>query len=258
MIRPVLFQAAVLSLTVFFNGGRSHISAQEGEARVASKIMDVEIFVASGFDDNDLVEFVFTGRFSSPCFVLDPSNRAERMGENQINLRVKSIEDARCSESLNLDLGINVVQIIAAPFPGVLPEGEYELSLNGKHIDQKFYVEPSEADNEDNLILPKVELVRLTDDYIVQLEGIYLKSGMGISSFRLLQVSDQVAVIEPILAVNEGIGEGDFWKSEFKLPQQLVESSKKGNRTYLHVRSQQLTWDGRLISVPRHHVKFPR
>jgi hypothetical protein len=112
------------------------------------------LFVPKGFDNNDNVELVVTGKFPSPCY--SRNNISVNVKEDKIlvniNTEVKEKSPALC-EPLKVPFS-EVINV------GTLQGGDYEIIVNGS-LKEKLFVETSNSQSVDDHLYASVEYVDL-------------------------------------------------------------------------------------------------
>ncbi|MGZ3688660.1 MAG: hypothetical protein ACXVBW_10185, partial [Bdellovibrionota bacterium] len=79
-----------------FSGLAARASQDEGGLAKVVTVSPDRAFVPAGFDDNDNVEFVVTGKLPSTCFNIGPSETSVDPRSHRITLEQKAIYSSSC------------------------------------------------------------------------------------------------------------------------------------------------------------------
>jgi hypothetical protein len=117
------------------------------------------LFVPKGFDNNDNVEVVVTGKFPNPCFIRNKIDVAVK--EEKISITVTALKRADNNSELCEPMTVPFTEEILI---GNLQGGDYEIVVNeGSRYVQKdqLNVAVSRSESVDDYLYPIVEYVEL-------------------------------------------------------------------------------------------------
>jgi len=123
-------------------------------ARVASPSPVEEVFIPNGFDNNDNVEIVVTGKFPNPCF--GRTTTEVDYQDNKIFISLTT-ELKFNSEKLCTSLKVPFSEVIQL---GSLQGGDYEVIVNNQ-LREKLFVATSNSESVDEHLYAPVEYVDL-------------------------------------------------------------------------------------------------
>lgn len=133
-------------------------SIQAGEPRVVVAPVD-HLFVPQGFDNNDNIEVVVTGKFPNPCFI---RNKVDvQVDKNKILVNITALQKEDKRNEICSPMPVPFSESVTI---GSLQGGEYEIVVNkGSKFEQlkKMNVAVSSSNSVDDYIYASVDYVDL-------------------------------------------------------------------------------------------------
>lgn len=227
-MKSLLFFAA--SLCAF------SLHAASFDKRLISKLD--HLFTPHGFDDNDVVEVIISGHFSSSCYQLGEALTRVDHDTKQVFITPISYrrDDVPCHQMVS-----HYSQVVKL---GKMLAGEYDIKVsNNDNLNKVFNINTATANEQDDYLYPPVEYADVKKDskgeLTLLIKGRFplMKRGCMVSTQSIVQFQDEdMLVVQPTAEVDlsgENSSEGcqqDF-ENTFKLP-----FSVQGE-VLLHVRS---------------------
>lgn len=235
------YSALVLGAVVLVSAASTPALADDALVSVGAE----RLFIPSGFDDNDSAQVVADGILSSGCYKLAKGEFDVDYDAHRISLRVMArVSDGPC---------IQVVVPFTYVFElGVLPKGEYDVSVEGTDVVGKLSVAESANAGPDDEMYAAIdnayvmELPSLGKRQIM-LEGVYTNTCMRWVRTEVKHVARDVLEVLPIVKIEAADGCQDL-RFPFKGIAVEVPTLERG-RYLLHVRAMNGTAVNRVFEI---------
>lgn len=190
-------------------------------------------FVPVGFDNNDNIEVVITGKFPNPCYT---RNKVEvKVKDDQIDVTISSLHKPNPAMTLCEPLKVPFTEVVTI---GNLQAGDYIINVNNK-LKEGLEVATSNSQSVDDHLYASVEYVEL--GFTGGLSGDALLVGKNISSCLELDhveyVSngkDTYSVLPIMKKVSDYCPEGN---KRIEIPLKFDVNGLKNDKILLFVRS---------------------
>jgi hypothetical protein len=113
------------------------------------------LFVPKGFDNNDNVELVVTGKFPSPCYTRN--NVDVKILEDKILVSINAQVKEKSSSGICEPLKVPFSEVVNV---GNLQGGDYEIIVNNE-LKEKLFIETSNSQSVDDHIYASIQYVEL-------------------------------------------------------------------------------------------------
>lgn len=191
------------------------------------------IFVPVGFDNNDNLEVVVTGKFPNPCYT---RNKVEvKVKDDKIDVTITSLHKPDPAMPLCEPLKVPFTEVVTI---GNLQAGDYTINVNNK-LQEKIDVAVSSSQSVDDHLYASVEYVEL--GFTGGLSGDALIIGKSISNCLeldhveyLSNGRDTYSVLPIMKKVSDDCPEG---KKRIEIPVKFDVNELKSDKILLFVRS---------------------
>lgn len=192
-MRSFIIIALILSTTIAY-----------AHERRLPKLVDVgvsEVFIPTGFDDNDNVEVILEGYFPNHCYQTAPA-RVEKLENNKIQITPQAyLYQGPCLQAIvRYKSSVGLRDHI-----GFLNEGSYDVIVKGYPNISKLTVKHSHNDGPDDFPYASVDEIGISsyEPLKLNLKGKFLDHCFDIDKIIVLEPVNQVISVLPIIKHDE-------------------------------------------------------
>lgn len=149
------------------------------------------IYVPVGFDNNDSVEVVVTGYFTSPC--QGRNNVKIKIADENINVEITSIQ--RAKKSVCPQVIVPFSEVVSV---GNLQAGDYVINVNGK-LKEKLSVLESSSNSVDDYMYAAIDNVEKVDTQNFILHGWRYSQCMDLKQVRVVSNGKDTISVLPVM-----------------------------------------------------------
>jgi len=159
------------------------------------------LFVPTGFDDNDNTEIIVSGNFPSSCYKVGPSFATVEFSSKIIKLTVSAYKyEGICAQVLT--------PFLQSVRVGIVPSGDYQVIIDGSTLTDRAVISKSRTISPDDYLYApvdnaKIEINALANQQILTIEGTFPYTFIGCAIMKDIKIIHNAPKILEVLPIME-------------------------------------------------------